>query len=269
MLYLETGIFTHQLGQDLPQPLLIATPLGRNRQAMHRRREGQRPEVDMVVLSGIVQHGVKVQLVDLGNGADVAGQRTRHLNMRLALQPVQMRHLEGLAAVADIQLAARCDRALVHPQHAQLADVGIDRDLEDMGQHMGLGVGLGLQWFGGSTLALQKVGRVALAGVRQQVVDDVEQLGHAGTGAGRDKTHGDQMALAQRLLQRGVQLGWVDVAILQVALDKGGIHLDHLLNQGPVGHRHAAQIAVAGAVEKAVQHPHRTSLAVGQRQIHR
>ena len=56
----------------------------------HRRpnigfREGERREVDVVLVVAVVQHGVEVQLVDLRDRGDVAGDRLRHLDMLLAL----------------------------------------------------------------------------------------------------------------------------------------------------------------------------------------
>jgi ABC-type tungstate transport system permease subunit len=62
-------------------------------------------EVDVVVLGGVVQHGVEVQLVDLGHGADVARHRAGHLDVVLALQHEQVAHLERLAAVAHVEQA--------------------------------------------------------------------------------------------------------------------------------------------------------------------
>ncbi len=60
------------------------------------------------------------------------------------------------------------------------------------------------------------------------------------------------MALAQRLLERRVQLGGVDVAVVQVAVDEVGVDLDDLLDQRPVRRVDAAEVAVALAVVEAV-----------------
>jgi len=51
--------------------LLVAMPLGLNRQPVHRHRKGQRLQMDVIVLRRVVQHGVEVQFVDLGHRADV------------------------------------------------------------------------------------------------------------------------------------------------------------------------------------------------------
>jgi hypothetical protein len=98
-------------------------------------------QVDVVVLGRVVQHGVEVDVVDLGHGDDVARHRARHLDMVLALQHEQVADLERLAAVADVELAVPGDRALVDAEDAHPADIGVDGDLEDMGQHMQAGSG--------------------------------------------------------------------------------------------------------------------------------
>jgi multidrug resistance efflux pump len=61
------------------------------------RRELERLEVDMVVLGRVVQHGVEVDVVDLGHRRNVARQRAGHLDMVLALEHEHMADLEGLA----------------------------------------------------------------------------------------------------------------------------------------------------------------------------
>ncbi len=233
---------------------------------MHRQREGQRLQMDVLVLRGVVQHRVEVQFVHLGHRTDVAGQRLRHLDMLLALQPEQVRHLERLAAAAHVELAALRHRALVHAEDAELADEGIGGDLEDMGQHMLAGVGLGMHQPGVLALAVQEVRRVAFGRVGQQLDDHVEQFGHAGAAARRDEAHRNQVALAQRLLQRRVKFAGVDVAVVEIAIDEIGIDLDHLLHQRAVGIVDRAEIAVPLAVEEAIHHLAAARIGQVQRQ---
>jgi hypothetical protein len=103
-----------------------------------------------------------------------------------------------------------------------------------MRQHMLRRVGRGVHRHRGGAFAVQEVRRVAFGRVGQQLDDDVQQLGHAGAGACRHEAHRDQVALAQRLLQRRVQLGGVDVAVVQVTVDEGAVDLHHLLDQRAV-----------------------------------
>jgi hypothetical protein len=85
--------------------------------------------------------------------------------MVLALQHEQVAHLEGLAAVADVELAVLGDRALVHAEDAHLADVGVDRDLEDMGQHMQAGSGVACMGTAAGPSPLRKSGGLASVGL--------------------------------------------------------------------------------------------------------
>jgi hypothetical protein len=59
----------------------------------------------------------------------------------------------------------------------------------------------------------------------------------------RDEAHRDQVAFAQRLLQRRVQFAGVDVAVVQVAVDEVGVDLDHLLHQRAVRGVDRAEVA--------------------------
>ncbi len=107
------------------------------------------------------------------------------------------------------------------------------------------GSGTGLHRLGRSALAEQELRRIGFGRIGQQLDDDVEQLRHAGAGARRDEADRDQVAFAQRLLERRVQLGGIDVALGQVAVDEGRIDLDHLLDQRPVRGLDAADVGLA------------------------
>ncbi|MCY1369178.1 hypothetical protein D9M69_562000 [compost metagenome] len=165
-----------------------------------------------------------------------------------------MPHLERLAAVADIELAVARDRALVHAEDAHLADIGVDRDLEHMRQHVQRRVGPGLHGLGLRAFADEELRRVGLGRVGQELDDHVQQLGHAGAAARRGEAHRNQVAFAQRLLERRVQLGRVDVALFEVAVDEGRIDFDHLLHQRAVRRFDGAEVGASEAVEEAVDH---------------
>ena len=266
MLDLQARVFIDQLLQDLPHALVVAAALGLDRQPVHGDGEVQRLQVDMVILSGIVQHRIEVDLVDLGHRADVARLAALHLDMVLALQHEQVPHLEGLAAIADVELAVFGDGALVDAEDAHLADVRVDRDLEHMRDHVLGRVGVGVHRLRVGALALQEFRRVAFARMRQQLDHHVEQLGHAGPAARGDEAHRDQMALAQRLLQRGMQLAGIDVAIVEVAVDEGRIDFDHLLDQRAVRRIDRAEVGMALAVVEAVHHLAAATIGQVQRQ---
>ena len=120
------GSSADQLVQAVGEPLLVAAPFRLDGDAEHRRRERDRLEVKLIFVVRVVQHGVEVQLVDLRDGADVARDAGGHLGVLLAQQAEEMRHLEGLARIADEQLAAVTHGALVNAEEAELADEGID-----------------------------------------------------------------------------------------------------------------------------------------------
>ena len=96
--------------------------------------------------------------------------------------------------------AAGPHRALVHAHRAQAADIAVERHLEDMRQDLQRRVGPSVPGLRLGALAVDEVRRVGLQRVGQQPHDDVEQLGHLRAGARGDETHGDQVALAKRML---------------------------------------------------------------------
>ena len=139
----ERRVLGGELVQRFGDLLLVAAALGLDREAVHGRRELERHEVDVVLVVRVVQHGVEVDLLDLGHRADVAGHERVGLDEVLALQQVQVADLERLLAVADEELRVLGDRALVHAEDADLADERIDHHLEDVREHVLLRVGLG------------------------------------------------------------------------------------------------------------------------------
>ncbi len=90
----------------------------------------------MVLVVRVVQHGIEVDLLDLGDGADVPRHQRVDLDVVLALQLVEMGDLERPLAFADEKLAVLFQRALMHAEDPDLAHVGIGDDLEDVGQHV-------------------------------------------------------------------------------------------------------------------------------------
>src|SRR5690606_19758598 len=97
-------------------------------------------------------------------------------------------HLERLAPIVDEQLRVTTDGALVDAENAELADERIVDDLEHIRDHMLAGVGLGGDRLGLAAAALDEGGRVAFPWIGQQALDQVQQLGYAGTGARGDET---------------------------------------------------------------------------------
>ena len=93
--------------------------------------------------------------------------------------------------------------------------------------------------------------------LRQQLVEHVEQLGHAGAGAGRDEADRHQVALAQALFEGVVQFlaGQAFLAFLQVTAHHRLVDLHHLVDDALVGLGHAGEIGpVALRRVEAVDH---------------
>ena len=173
-----------------------------------------------------------MNLVDLRHGADVARHGLGDLDVLLALQLEEVRELDRLARVADEQLCAGPHRALVHAEDAELADERVDRDLEDVREDVLRRVRADRHALGGLAFALQERRRVALGRVRREARQHVEQFGDAGAGLGRAEADRHQVVLAQRLLERIVQLLGVQqfLALLEVERHQLLVDLDDLVD---------------------------------------
>jgi hypothetical protein len=215
-----------------------------------------------------VQHRVAGQLVDARHRAQVAGHRELGLDRVLALHAQQVGDLEGLAAVADVELRVGRDLALMHPEQAELAAVGVVGDLEDMGDDVALGIERDLDRLRRRALALEEGGHVGFGGVGGELAEDVEQLAHAGAAARGDEAHRHQVALAQGLLEGGVELLGVErLALLEVLRHQRLVELDDLVDDRVVGGRGAGEGGGGAAVrrEEAVD----DAAAVGCGQVDR
>ena len=98
----------------------------------------------MILVVRVVQYGVEMDFLDLGDRDDVAGDRLLDLDVVLALELEQMADLEWFLAVVDQQLRIFFHRALINTKHAELADERVVDDLEHVGDDMLFWIGLGL-----------------------------------------------------------------------------------------------------------------------------
>ena len=81
----------------------------------------------------------------------------------------------------------------------------------------------------------------------------------------RHEAHRDEMAFAQRLLERRVQLLGRDLALLQVERHQVLVDLDHLVDQRAVRVGDRGEVGFAGGIEEAVD----DALAAVRRQVDR
>ena len=173
------GILGDHPVQHVGDPLLVAALFRRDRHALHRHREFERPHVDVVLVVRIVQHAVELDLVHLRHRGEVAGHGALDLDVLAALEQEEMPDLEWLPAVADEELRVAGHRTLVHAEDAELADERVDDHLEDVREDVLLRIRLGAELGGGLALALVEQRRIALGRVRHQLDHDLQQFGDA------------------------------------------------------------------------------------------
>jgi hypothetical protein len=133
VLDVEAGVFGLELVQRVGELLLVAALGDVDGQPEQRHRALDAVEVEVVLVVGVVQHGVEVDVVDARDGEDVAGHALVDLVQLGAVYPIQVIDLERLARVADEQLRVRRDPALVDAEDADLAAERVVDDLEDVG----------------------------------------------------------------------------------------------------------------------------------------
>lgn len=106
--------------QGVGQLLFVAASGGVDGQPKQRRGKAQRLQVDLVLVVGVVQHHVAMDVVDLGHRANIAGNAGGDLRMLFAVDLEQVADLEGFAAVADEELAVLGEGALVDAEMPSL-----------------------------------------------------------------------------------------------------------------------------------------------------
>ncbi len=231
MLDAHARIFGDQLVQSVRKPLFIAAALRRDCNTQHGRRKAHCLQVIMVLVVRIMQHRVQVQLFDLCDRADIARNRRRNLRGFLPQQLEQVRDLDRLPRAAYEQLATRTEGALMYSKHSQLADVGVDAHFEYVRDDMLVGVWDHLHALRGIPLARQEMRRIALGRIRQQALEDFQQLLDAHAGLGGGEADGDEVALSQGLLKRVVELLRREcLALLQIQRHQLFIDFDDLID---------------------------------------
>src|SRR6185437_11771713 len=134
-------------------------------------------------------------------------------------------------------------RPLMHAKDAELADVGVDGHLEDVSDHVSVGVRRNLHTLEIIERTLEEWRRVAFGRVRHQPHENVEQLRDARTGFGGDEADRNQMALAEGLLKRVMQLLRGEVLpLLEVERHEVLVHLDDLVDDLRVRRRDGGEI---------------------------
>ncbi len=166
-----------------------------------------------------------------------------------------MPDLEGLAAVAHEELRVLGDRALVNAEDAELAHERVHHDLEHVGEHVFLRIGLRPELRRRVAFPFVEQRWIAFSRIRRQLDEHVEKLGDARAGLCRHEAHRHEMAVAQRLLERRVQLIGRDLALLQVLRHQRLVDLDHLIDERAMRAAHRREVGFAVGIEEAVDDP--------------
>ncbi len=233
----EGGVFVGDLGQAGRDLCLVVACLGLHGPRHHRNRELDRLGAKLRN-DGVAAHvadGVRdVQVVELGDGDDVAGDRFGDLFLLLPLHHVDMPGLGGLSA-AEID-----DRRVVRQptaqdsQIAELAHELIVDGLEHLGDQRAL--------LGGEDFLFGRVGCFAASAEavdvgrgEPAVGDQVEQLFETQVLACADAEHGYELALGDRVVCCFSQLVGRDRFAFQVAHHQLFVELDDLLDDHAIG----------------------------------
>src|SRR5579883_1530691 len=154
-----------------------------------------------------------------------------------------MRDLEWLARITYEELRTRAHGALVDAQNTELTDVWIDRDLEYVRDDMLARIRCNGHALSPLARAFEEWRRIAFRRIRQQPGEDPQQLRDAGPGLGRSETHRHEMALAQGLLERVVELLRGDLlALLEVDRHELLVQLDHLVDELGMRRLHGGEV---------------------------
>src|SRR6185437_9886075 len=151
--------------------------------------------------------------------------------------------LEGLARITHEKLGARPPGALVNAEDAELTDVWIDGDLEYVRDDVFVGVRRNSYPLSPLAGALDEDGRIALGRIRHEPRKDPQQVRDTRARLCRSETHRNEMALAQGLLKRVVELLRRDLlALLEVNGHELLIELDHLIDELSMRGLHGGEV---------------------------
>ena len=209
--------------------------------------------MDVIFVVAVVQHRVKVDVLDLGHGGDVAGNRVLDLQCSLPRSLNRWPTFERLLAVVDQQLGISAHRALVDAEHAELADEGIIDDLEHVGDHVIFGVGVASMDSAASPSPLTNGGALASSGFGSSFsISASNDLTPAPVRARQADRY--QMAFAKALLE-GVMQFLAGQAFLAVfgGSDPSLVDFHHLVDDLLVCLGHGGEVAVALRLEEAVK----------------
>ncbi len=170
-----------------------------------------------------------MEVVELGDRHDVAGDRRGDLFLLLSLEYVDVTGLPGLPAPEVDERRVGSDPPAQDSQIAELAHELIVHRLEDL-SHQGAFLDRQDLFFRRAGLGRSRAESVDVIGAESTVGDQVEQLAQAQVLAGADTEHRDELPLGDRVVSRLAQLVGLDGLSLEVAHHEVFVELDDLLD---------------------------------------
>jgi hypothetical protein len=233
----ERRVLLREAAERLRDLVLVALRLRRHGEAHHRLREAERGRLEVVL--GVDEHVARLHVLQLGDGADVAGAEPVRLLVLLALERHQRPEaLLRVVAVVD-ERRVRLHLTRVHPEDRDASRERVGDRLEHEGRDRGVGLDR----------------RALLRGARHPLDQQVEQL-VAPEVLRRDAAR-DRVDLVARdgVLQRVRDVGVGNLLPAQVALHQRLVRLDDGVEQlravflDDLLHlvRHRNRVAFAGA----------------------
>ena len=101
---LEARIFDFQFVQHVEETLFVGLFLGLDGQSLHRLREFERLEVDVILIVRVVQYTVELDFLDFGDSTNVAGDQLVDLDVFLAEQSIEVTDFERALGIANEKL---------------------------------------------------------------------------------------------------------------------------------------------------------------------
>ena len=223
---LEGRIFVGDLVQAAGDFLFVAAGLRFDGQAEHGRRIARTRQLRSA--GGVAERVADAQILDLGDGDDIAGNGLGDRLLRLALHEQQAAAARRFAgADVDNRLLGR-DLAGQDAEEAQVADELVRQRLENLGDALGRVAGLNLNLDRLVAGALRALVLVCLKGRGEVLSDRLEQLGHADVlvllGGGAED--GDHSSVRERLGQSLRQFLGRNVALKKVFFHQGIVAFD-------------------------------------------
>src|SRR2546425_7322644 len=226
----ERRVFQREPRQGYAELLLVGPRLGLDRHRDHRLGEGHRLQHDRPI--GITQGVAGGRELQPDGGRDVAGRDGLALFLLVRVHPEQSPDPLLLVLGRVVHARARLERAGVHTEEDQLADVLIVHDLE--GQRRERRVVGRLPLFDLFGLGIDALDRRDVQGRRQVVDHRIQQRLHALVLEGRAAEDRKELHADRTLAHGRLQLGGRDrlavyVLLHQVLVDLGE-PFDHFLS---------------------------------------